>query len=86
MLLKTIHSVEKTENGYRLHGDNADVMLVFMTDDMIRVRVSFDRAFKEESYTLVTTAWPDRMDGLLAGERRRITALDIPCEETEKTL
>lgn len=32
MLLKTIHSVEKTENGYRLHGDNADVMLVFMTE------------------------------------------------------
>ena len=62
MLLKHIQSVEKTENGYRIHGDNADVMLVFMTDDIIRVRVSFDRAFKEESYTLVTTAWADRMD------------------------
>ena len=61
-------------------------MLVFMTDDIIRVRVSFDRAFKEESYTLVTTAWADRMDEMLAGERTRITALDVPCEETDKTL
>lgn len=86
MLLKHIQSVEKTENGYRIHGDNADVMLVFMTDDIIRVRVSFDRAFKEESYTLVTTAWADRMDEMLAGERTRITALDVPCEETDKTL
>ncbi len=86
MLLKHFQSVEKTENGYRIHGDNADVMLVFMTDDIIRVRVSFDRRFKEESYTLVTTAWPDRMDTLLAGERTRITALDVPCEETDKTL
>ena len=60
--------------------------MVFMTDDIIRVRVSFDRAFKEESYTLVTTAWPDRMDGLLAGERKRIKALDVPCEESEKAL
>lgn len=86
MLLKHFQSVEKTENGYRIHGDNADVMLVFLTDDIIRVRVSFDRLFKEESYTLVTTAWPDRMDTLLAGERTRITALDVPCEETDKTL
>ena len=86
MLLKHFQSVEKTENGYRIHGDNADVMLVFMTDDIIRVRVSFDRRFREESYTLVTTAWPDRMDKLLAGERTRITALNIPCEETDKTL
>ena len=86
MLLKHFQSLEKTENGYRIHGDNADVMLVFMTDDIIRVRVSFDRRFREESYTLVTTAWPDRMDKLLAGERTRITALNIPCEETDKTL
>ena len=86
MLLKHFQSLEKTENGYRIHGDNADVMLVFMTDDIIRVRVSFDRQFKEESYTLVTTAWADRMDEMLAAERTRITALDVPCEETDKTL
>src|SRR5699024_3135568 len=86
MLLKHFQSLEKTSNGYIVHGDKADVMLVFMTDDIIRVRVSFDRRFQEESYTLVTTAWPDRMDELLRDERARITALAIPCEEDEKTL
>ena len=86
MLLKHTLSWEKTENGYIIHGDAADILLVFLTDDIIRVRVSFDRKFQEESYTLVTTAWEDRMDTLLAAERTRITALDVACEEDEKRL
>ncbi|OON85243.1 alpha-glucosidase [Oribacterium sp. C9] len=86
MLLRQFESIEKTENGYIIHGDAADVMLVFMTSDLIRIRVSFDRKFPERSYTLVTTAWEDAMDELLSGERKRITALDVPCEEKEKEL
>ncbi len=86
MLLRQLKSMEKTEAGYILHGDAADVLLVFMTDDIIRFRVSFRKEFKEESYTLVTTAWEDRMDDLLKGERVRIKALEIPCEEQEDKL
>ena len=56
MLLRKYISHEKTENGWLIHGDTADVMLVFMTDDVVRIRVSFNRDFREESYTLVTTA------------------------------
>ena len=83
MLLRSFESFEKTENGYLIHGDAADVKLIFMTDDIIRVRVHFDKGtpMEEESYTLVTTAWPDRKD-----ERTRITALDVPCTEDEKCL
>ena len=72
MLLRELKSIEKTGSGYILHGDAADVLLIFMTDDVIRVRVSFRRDFKEESYTLVTTAWEDRMDELLKDERRHL--------------
>ncbi len=86
MLLRNYISHEKTENGWLIHGDAADTKLVFMSDDVVRVRVSFSRDFREESYTLVTTAWEDRMDDLLADERTRIEALDVPCEETEKEL
>ena len=57
MLLRKVESIEKTDNGYLIHGDCADVKLVFMTDDIIRIRVSFDKQFKEASYALVTTAW-----------------------------
>ena len=75
MLLRSFESFEKTENGYLIHGDAADVKLIFMTDAIIRVRVHFDKGtpMEEESYTLVTTAWPDRMDDLLKDERSRIT-------------
>ena len=88
MLLRSFESFEKTENGYLIHGDAADVKLVFMTDDIIRIRVHFDKGtpMEEESYTLVTTAWEDRMDTLLKDERTRITALDVPCAEDDKAL
>ena len=86
MLLQKLLSCEKTEIGYLLRGDAADVLLVFLTDDIIRIRVSFSRAFPEASYTLVTTAWEDSLDSLFAGERQRIAPLCVPCEETEKTL
>jgi len=56
---------------YTLETDGPVVRLHFLTDDIVRVRASFDRAFAEESYTLVLTAWEDRLDALLAGERRR---------------
>ena len=70
MLVNCLHSYEKTENGWLLHADTADVQLVFLTDDIIRIRVNFDRKYDEASYTLVTTAWPDRLDPLFEGERQ----------------
>ena len=86
MLVNCLRSYEKTENGWLLHADTADALLVFLTDDIIRIRVNFDRKFDEASYTLVTTAWEDRLDPLFEGERQRIKALDVSCAEDEKTL
>ena len=86
MILRSFNNIEKTDSGYIIHGDAADVLLVFMTDDIFRFRVSFNRNFKEESYTLVHTAWADRMDSLLKDERERIVPLDIPVSEEENTL
>lgn len=85
MILKTVTSVEKISNGYLVHGDTADVKLIFLSNDVIRVRVSFDKKFEEESYALVTTAWEDRLDSLFEGERTRIDALSVPMKETEDT-
>lgn len=86
MILKSYQSKEKTASGWLIHGDCADAMLVFLSDDVIRLRVSFTREFPEESYALVTTAWADRLDPLFEGERQRIQALDVPCEEDEGAL
>ena len=86
MLLRKFESITKTDNGYLIKGDAASVKLVFLTDDVIRIRVSFDGEFKEASYALVTTAWDDDLDELLKDERTRITALDVPYVETEKEI
>ncbi len=86
MILRKFESIEKIPEGWLIHGDCADVKLVFMSDDVIRIRVSFDRTFPEESYALITTAWEDRLDGLFEGERRRVAPLEVQCRETEKSL
>lgn len=88
MLLRKYENIKIVDNGYLIHGDAADVMIVFMTDDVIRIRVHFDRntPMQENSYTLVMTAWPDRMDELLKDERTRITPVTIPYTETENDL
>ena len=73
------------ENGYFLADAGvAGIKLVFMTPEIIRLRVSFDRAFDEESYILATTAWEDRLDSLLEGERNRVEPVDPAYEEDEK--
>ncbi|AQR97328.1 TIM-barrel domain-containing protein [Clostridium saccharoperbutylacetonicum] len=86
MLLKRFLSMDKIENGYLVKGDTADIKIIFMSDDIIRIRTSFDKKWSEESYALVMTAWEDRLDSLFKDERKRITALDISFEETEKEI
>ena len=86
MILREYISHEKTECGYIIHGDVADVLLVFMTSDIIRIRVSFSREFPERSYSLVHTSWPDDNDELFKGERERIKALDVECVDAESSL
>ena len=55
MLLRKYESIEATDNGYLIHGDVAAVLLVFMTDDIIRIRVHFERRILYAGY--------DRMAG-----------------------
>ncbi|MFA6076141.1 MAG: TIM-barrel domain-containing protein [Negativicutes bacterium] len=72
---------------FEIDTDAARFRLYFMTDDIVRVRCSFDEQFKPElSYALVLTAWADLADDLLAGERRRITPLSVNVSETEQTV
>ena len=69
MFVKKYLSHSKMENGWLIHADCADILIVFLTDDIVRMRVSFERNFPEASYALVTTAWEDRLDPLFEGER-----------------
>lgn len=58
--------------------------LLFLTDSILRIRAGFDGDFAEESYSLVMTAWEDRMDGFLKNYRKRIQPADAILEDGEE--
>jgi len=79
-------STEKLDRAYLVHTNCADIKIIFVTDEIVRMRVSFDKEMAEESYVLMTTAWEDRMDKLFEGERTRVEAVEPNVTETEKAI
>ena len=71
-LCKEIQSMERLDGAFLFHTNCADIKVCFVTDEIVRVRVAFDRELAEESYVLSTTAWEDRLDGLFGAERTRV--------------
>lgn len=69
------------DNQYILAADTADIMVCYVTDNMVRLHASFDRSFREESYCLMAAPWEDRMDKLFEGERRRLEKVQVTVEE-----
>ena len=68
MKVCTSASTVKQENGYFSVTTNAaEIRICFLTDSIVRIRAGFDGDFSEESYSLVTTAWEDRMDDFMKG-------------------
>ena len=78
--------MERKDGAFLLHTDNADVKVCFVTDEIVRVRASFDHELAEESYILMTTAWEDRMDDLFKGERTRVEPFAAEVTEDDKTI
>ncbi|MCR5675288.1 MAG: DUF4968 domain-containing protein [Lachnospiraceae bacterium] len=67
-------SLEETAEGWLAHLDHGRMRIVFMTDRILRLRVSFDETeVPDASYVLQTTAWEDRLDPLFGEERTRLT-------------
>ena len=78
--------MERKDGAFLLHTDNADIKVCFVTDEIVRVRASFDHELAEESYVLMTTAWEDRMDELFKGERTRVEPFAAQLTEDDSTL
>ncbi|MDR2392234.1 MAG: DUF4968 domain-containing protein, partial [Planctomycetota bacterium] len=79
-----LYEIRQRAGGYSLLTDGPEIRLLFLTDDIVRMRASFDGKYDEESYALVMTAWEDRMDEVLGKERRRVVPLSPSLEETEE--
>ncbi len=76
-----VYGVEKQDNFFRIRTDGVELRIWFLTNSIVRIRAGFDEEFAEESYSLVLTAWEDRMDEVLKGYRRRTVAADAMITE-----
>lgn len=74
----------RADGSFWVQTDAADIYIFFMGSEVVRVRASFDKTPAEESYVLMTTAWPDRLDPLFAGQRRRIPPFAPRVSESEQ--
>lgn len=75
-ICKRLTEIEYKENHYCIKTNTIELRIWFLTDDILRIRAGFDGDFKEDSYSLVMTAWKDRMDSFLGSKRKRINCAD----------
>lgn len=74
-------TVRKVDHYFSIMTNCVEIRILFLTDWVVRIRAGFEGDFAEESYSLVTTAWEDRMDDFLKNDRKRITAGEAKLED-----
>ena len=67
-----VRSVTPLGDHFSIATNAVEIRLWFVTDDILRIRAGFDGDFREASYSLVTTAWPDHLDEFMGSRRTRI--------------
>lgn len=86
-IVERLLGVEKRAQTFVLSTNVIEMRILFLTDDIVRIRAGFTGDFAEESYSLVMTAWEDRMDEVLKGYRHRITPADaVMTEDASKVV
>ncbi len=83
IIIDKLLGISKKDKTFVLNTNAVPIHILFLTDDIVRIRAGFDGDFAEESYSLVMTAWEDRMDEVLKDYRHRIEAADASLGEQE---
>ena len=83
IIIDKLLGISKKDKTFVLNTNAVPIHILFLTDDIVRIRAGFDGDFAEESYSLVMTAWDDRMDEVLKDYRHRIEAADANLSEQE---
>ena len=78
------YTVTKKDNYFSVMTNRVEIRILFLTDSILRIRAGFDGDFAEESYSLVMTAWKDRMDDFLKGRRTRVEAADAVLSDGDR--
>ena len=77
------HAVVQRDNYFSVQTNAVEIRLMFLTDSILRIRAGFDGDFAEESYSLVLTAWEDRMDDLMKKYRKRVNVAEATLTDGE---
>ncbi|MFC7393047.1 TIM-barrel domain-containing protein [Scopulibacillus cellulosilyticus] len=79
-----ILTIKNYEQYLDLDTNAAKYRIILLNDEIVRVRCTFDKEFQEEaSYSLVFTAWEDKMDDLLKEERKRVAPVSTKYEDLD---
>lgn len=78
------YTVTKKESYFSVMTNSVEIRILFLTDSILRIRAGFDGDFAEESYSLVMTAWEDRMDDFLKDHRTRVEAADAVLSDGDR--
>lgn len=84
IIIEKLLGIKKKDKTFVLTTNSVPIHILFLTDDIVRIRAGFDGGFAEESYSLVMTAWEDRMDEVLNDYRHRIEAADANISEQDE--
>ena len=80
-ICKKVISFQQEEGCVCFNLGPAKMRAYFLTESILRLRVSFGEEKKDASYCLMTTGWEDRLDGLFEGEREKL--IPLTCEVSE---
>ena len=80
-ICRKVQEVKKQDYYISVLTDAAEIRLMFLTDDILRIRAGFEGDFAEESYSLALTGWDDRLDDVLGGYRKRTECKDMTLED-----
>lgn len=83
-LCTNVNEVKEMDGYFKIITNSIEIRVQFLTETILRIRAGFDGDFAEESYSLVMTAWEDRMDGLLKGQRKRVVPATASLSQTGK--
>lgn len=79
-----ILTVKNYDNYLDIDTNAAKYRIILLNNEIVRIRCTFDEEFQEEaSYSLVMTAWKDKMDDLLREERKRVEGVSTRYEDLD---
>ncbi len=75
-LTRKIDSIEDKDKYLSIKSEGNEIRIYYLTDNIVRIRASFNDNFREKSYSLISTFYEDELDEFLADERTRYKPLE----------